>query len=103
MQYSIDIFDQTAERVMKVLSDHCRKRRLDKGLSRRHLAEETAVPAPTIARFETSGKISLESFARIAIYFGYFDDLTQILGKSKYTTASELKQINDNRSRKKGR
>ena len=88
---------------MKMLAENCRKRRLDNGLSRRHLAEETDVPAPTIARFETTGKISLESFARIAVYFGYFDELSHILDKSKYTTAAELDLINNNRERKKGR
>lgn len=63
----------------------------------------TGVPAPTIARFETTGKISLESFCRIAIQFDYFEEMTKILEKTKYTTSQELETINKNTRRIKGR
>ena len=39
MEYSFDIFDKDPERLAIILAENCRKRRLDKGLSRRSLSE----------------------------------------------------------------
>lgn len=103
MEYSLDIFHRQPDLLMSRLAANCQARRLEKGYSRRHLAELTGVPAPTIERFEHTGKISLESFCRIAIEFDYFDEMASILSKSKFTTSSELEAINRNKSRKKGR
>lgn len=61
MKYSFDIFDKNPERLAKMLAENARKRRLDKGLSRRSLSERTGIPEPTLERFETKGKISLEA------------------------------------------
>lgn len=103
MQYRLDLFEKNPDILLKRLASNCKKRRLDKGYSRRTLSEITGVPAPTIARFETTGKISLESFCRIAIQFDYFEEMTKILEKTKYTTSQELETINKNTRRIKGR
>ena len=47
---------------------------LDQGMSRRSLAEATGIPEPTIERFETKGKISLESFLKLVVEFGWLDE-----------------------------
>ena len=44
MEYSFDIFNKTPERLAMVLADNCRKRRLDRGMSRRRLADLTGIP-----------------------------------------------------------
>ncbi|MGM9791327.1 MAG: helix-turn-helix domain-containing protein [Candidatus Cryptobacteroides sp.] len=103
MEYSIDIFNKNPERLAQVLAQNCRRRRLDLGMSRRSLAETTGIPVPTIERFETKGKISLESFLKLVIEFGWFDEMSAIMGKSKFSTSEELETINRNRSRQKGR
>lgn len=103
MEYSFDIFDKNPERLAMTLADNCRKRRLDKGMSRRSLAETTSIPEPTLERFETKGKISLEAFLKLVIEFGWFDEMSAIMGKSKYTTGEELETINRNQGRQKGR
>ncbi|MBQ8072049.1 MAG: helix-turn-helix transcriptional regulator [Bacteroidales bacterium] len=103
MEYSLDIFTRNPETVLSRLAENCRARRLEKGYSRRTLSELTGVPAPTIEHFERTGKISLESFCRLAIEFDYYDELVSLLGKSKYTTGKELEAINKNKNRKKGR
>ena len=51
MEYSFDIFDKNPERLATILAENCRKRRLDKGLSRRSLSEITGIPEPTLERF----------------------------------------------------
>ena len=85
------------------LAGNCKARRLEKGYSRRTLSDLTGIPAPTIERFERTGRISLESFCRLAIEFDYFDELGAIMGKTKYSTSQELESINRNLKRKKGR
>lgn len=43
MEYSFDIFNKTPEHLAMVLAENCRKRRLDRGMSRRSLSETTGV------------------------------------------------------------
>ena len=103
MEYTLDIFMKQPEALMRKMADSCKARRLEKALSRRSLSERTGIPAPTIEKFENTGKISLESFLTLVVEFGYFDEMSQILSKPKYTTGEELDTINKNRNRIKGR
>lgn len=103
MEYTLDIYARQPEQLMEMMAKHCKDRRLERGYSRRTLAERTGVPAPTIERFEKTGKISLESFCAIAVEFDYFQEMSEILSKPKYTTGSELETINRNKNRIKGR
>lgn len=89
--------------MLERLAGNCKARRLEKGYSRRTLSGLTGIPAPTIERFERTGKISLESFCRIAILFDFFDEMAAIMNHTKYSTASELETINHNQNRKNGR
>lgn len=101
MEYGFDIFDKNPERLATILAENCR--RLDKGLSRRSLSEITGIPEPTLERFETKGKISLEAFLKLVVEFDWFDEMSAIMSKSKFTTGEELETINKNQGRKKGR
>lgn len=103
MEYRLDNYSRNPETLMARIAGNCKARRLDKGYSRRTLSELTGVPAPTIERFERTGKISLESFCRLVIEFDYFDEMGSILGKTKYSTSAELETISRNRNRKNGR
>ena len=103
MEYTLDIYARQPERLMEMMAKNCKDRRLERGYSRRTLAERTDVPAPTIERFEKTGKISLESFCAIVVEFDYFQEMSEILSKPKYTTGSELEAINRNKNRIKGR
>lgn len=103
MQYTLDIYVKQPEQLMTIIAKNCKKRRLERGYSRRTLAKKTGIPAPTIERFEKTGKISFESFCSIAVEFDYFQEMAEILSKPKYTTSSELETINRNKNRIKGR
>jgi transcriptional regulator with XRE-family HTH domain len=103
MQYTLDIYTKDIQSLLDRLAANCKARRLDKGFSRKKLAELTGVPAPTIERFEVSGKISLESFCRIAREFDFYDELSSIMSRTKYSTSAELETINRNRGRRNGR
>ena len=102
MEYSFDIFDKTPERLAKKLATNCRRRRLDKGMSRRSLSEQTGIPELTLERFKTKGKISLEAFLKLVGAFDWYDEMSAIMGKSKFTTGTELERINKNQNRQKG-
>lgn len=103
MEYTLDIYARQPEQLMAMMAKNCKDRRLERGYSRRSLAERTGVPAPTIERFEKTGKISFESFCAIAVEFDYFQEMSEILSRPKYTTGSELETINRNKNRIKGR
>ena len=103
MEYTVDIYSKQPEQLMQRMAQNCKARRLERGYSRRTLSERTGVPAPTIERFETTGKISFESFCALVVEFDYFQEMSQILSMPKYTTGSELEAINRNKKRQKGR
>ena len=102
MEYTLDIYSKQPEQLMQRMAQNCKARRLERGYSRRTLSERTGVPAPTIERFETTGKISFESFCALVVEFDYFQEMSQILSMPKYTTGSELETINRNKKRQKG-
>ena len=103
MEYTLDIYSKQPEQLMKKIAQNCKARRLERGYSRRTLAQKTGVPAPTIERFETTGKISFESFCAIVVEFDYFQEMSEILSKPKYSTGIELETINKTKKRVKGR
>ncbi|MBQ7773640.1 MAG: helix-turn-helix transcriptional regulator [Bacteroidales bacterium] len=103
MEYTLDIYSNKHEVLMQKMAKYCKSRRLERGYSRRTLAERTGIPAPTIERFEKTGKISFESFCILVVEFDYLQEMEQILSKAKYTTGSELETINRNKNRIKGR
>ena len=103
MEYRLDNYARDPQLLMTRLAGNCKARRLEKGYSRRTLSELTGIPAPTIERFERTGRISIESFCRLAIAFDYFDELGAIMGRTKYATSQELESIYRNLNRKKGR
>ncbi|MBQ7269850.1 MAG: helix-turn-helix transcriptional regulator [Bacteroidales bacterium] len=103
MEYKIDNYSRNPQMLLEKIAANCKKRRLEKGYSRKTLSELTGIPAPTLERFERTGRISLESFCRIAIEFDYFDEVAGLMNRTKYSTSKELESINKNLHRKKGR
>ena len=100
MLYSL--YSEPIESVMAQLAESFRKRRLEKGLSRKAVAGQSGVPVPTIARFEAEHRISLESYAALCKALGYAESLKAVMAEPKYSTMSELETINANRNRKRG-
>lgn len=63
----------------------------------------SGVPAPTIAKFEQKGSISLVSFIALAKALGYISQLKSLLAEAQFHTMEELDIINKNKNRKRGR
>ena len=87
---------------MQRLAGNVKKRRLEKKLSTKSLAEMSGVPAATIQRFELKHAISLESYVKLAKALGYSEEIMQLLAEPKYDTMEELLEINKNSLRKRG-
>ena len=97
--FNMDSADDLAAR----LSQNVKRRRLEKGLSRKALSMMSGVPAPTIAKFEQQHTISLISFLALAKALGYANALKSLLDEPVYSTMEELDTINRNKNRKRGR
>lgn len=93
----------TVEDLMQQLSRNLQKRRLEKNISRTMLSQLSGVPAPTIAKFEKTYKISLESYVALGKALGYSDEIKSLLAEPKYSTMQELDMIHRNQHRKRGR
>ena len=61
------IFDQTPTTILAAVSERARTRRLASGLTQDELSQKAGVSLDVVKRLESSGRISLETLARIAI------------------------------------
>ncbi|MBO5548280.1 MAG: helix-turn-helix transcriptional regulator [Prevotella sp.] len=100
MKYEFDPYP--LQLTMQRLAQNVKKRRLEKKLSTKTLAEMSGVPAATIQRFELKHAISLESYVKLAKALGYSEEIMQMLAEPKYDTMEELLEINKNCKRKRG-
>ena len=90
--YTLDNVDDIA----RVLADDFRKRRIEKNLTRKQIAEMSGVAMGNIVRFEQKGLISLKNLIGIAMALGYISEVKRIFAEPKYSTMEELTQIRKN-------
>ena len=67
---------------MRELGERSKETRLSLNLTRNGLGSRSGVSVSVIRQFELSGKISLESFIKIAIALGVGSDFEQLLNSS---------------------
>lgn len=103
MLYLYTLEQETVEEIMTILASNLRRRRLEKGLSRKALSLRSGIPAPTISKFEQHHTISLSSFVSLAQALDYTTELKQLLSQPHYSTMEEMQVINKNKNRKRGR
>ncbi len=78
--------------MMQVAEDF-RKRRVEKNITRQHVAEMSRVPLATIARFEQKGHIAFESLVKLAMALQYTSDIKNLFSTPKFDTMEELELI----------
>ncbi len=66
----------TVSKAQRKIADGVRARRLARNLSQAGLAERSGVPAPTLAKFERTGLISLESYLKLEMALGNLEAVT---------------------------
>ena len=90
----------TPGELMRQIADDARRLRLAQDLSRATLATRSGVPAPTIKRFETTGRISLESLVLLAGALGAGDRLHTLFAPPPPDSLEQLKRGPRQRGRK---
>ena len=73
---------KTAQELMRELGERSKETRLSLNLTRNGVGSRSGVSVSVIRQFELSGKISLESFIKIAIALGVGSDFEQLLNSS---------------------
>lgn len=87
--------------IMQALAKDMQRRRLEKNITRKVLAEISGVSLSVIVRFESQHKISLESFVALGKALGYSKEIKAVLSEPKFSTMEELDAIHRNKHRKR--
>ncbi len=78
-----------------------RRRRIEKDLTRKQIAESAGVALANVARFEQKGLISLENLIKLSMALGYTSEIRHLFSRPKYQTLDELEKIRKNQNKKK--
>lgn len=82
-----------ADDIARQIAENFRKRRVEKNITRRSIAEKSGVPLSTVARFEQKGLVSLDALVRLAMALGYAPEIRALFGEPKFNTMDELTEI----------
>ena len=89
------------EDIARDIADEFRRRRIEKDLTRKQIAEKAGVAMANVTRFEQKALISLENLIKLSMALGYTSEIRHIFSTPKYQTMSELAQIRRNTNKKK--
>ncbi|MFZ2657523.1 MAG: helix-turn-helix transcriptional regulator [Victivallales bacterium] len=85
-----------------ILAAKERSLRLQYRMKQATLAEKSGVPAISIRRFESTGKISLSSLLKIAGALGCLDGFLALFPPHEAGTMAELEKLEGKKSRQRG-
>ena len=95
---------KTAQELMHDLGERSKGRRLGLNLTRDGLGSRSGVSVSVIRQFEVTGKISLESFLKIAIGLGVGNEFEQLFKNvDSHQTISMDRLLRESKVRKRGR
>lgn len=87
-------FRKTPRQIELEIAQMAKLRRKEAGLTQEQLAQKSGVSLGSLKRFETKGKISMESLIKIAFALEYEEDFLKIFAERKYRSIEEI--INEN-------
>lgn len=82
----LSFLSKTSPQVMDELKDKFKQRRKTLSCTQKQLAERSGVSFGSIKRFETTGKISLESFLKLALILECLDDFDGVCQVKRKST-----------------
>lgn len=95
---------KTARELMVELGERSKERRLSLNLTRTGLGLRSGVSISVIRHFENTGKVSLESFLKIAISLGVGSEFEQLFKSSDLQPPISMDQLlREAKVRKRGR
>ncbi|MDE7414438.1 MAG: helix-turn-helix domain-containing protein [Muribaculaceae bacterium] len=83
------------------VAENFRKRRVEKNITRKRIAELSGVALSTVTRFEQRGLIAFESLIKLAMALGYTSEIKDLFGSPKFDTMEELERIRHKRQHKR--
>lgn len=89
--------------MMQDIAKRARERRLELNLSQKTLSQKSGVRYGTLKKFESSGKISLESLLKLALVLGELESFEGVLLKHANALPASLDELLVDKSRKRGR
>lgn len=94
---------KTVDEICLELAHRLKSVRLEENLSQEGLASRSGVSLGSLKRFESQGKVSLESFIKIILSLDLRDELEDLF-MVKYSKVNSIhKLINDHKSPQRGR
>lgn len=87
----------------KEIANDFKRRRIEKDITRRMMAEKSGVAESNISRFEQQGLVSLKNLIDLAMALGYTSEIRHIFSEPKYSTMEELLQIRRNMKKKRAK
>jgi transcriptional regulator with XRE-family HTH domain len=84
------------------LADNVRERRLAMELTQEGLAIRSAVPLPTLRKFEQKGVISLEAFLKLLLVVGGLEEIIEATKSKKSHFSSIDEVLKESSTRKRG-
>jgi len=85
------------------IAGSARKKRLSLNLSQQSLSKSSGVSYAVIKKFESTGKISLESLLKIAMVLGSLNEFTDLFKINNSETFTSLDELISKKTRKRGR
>jgi transcriptional regulator with XRE-family HTH domain len=76
--------------MIKGLADRMKSIRTRKGITRKQLAARSNVSYGSLRRFEETGKISLESFVKLAMELGLAAEINSLFTEPVYDSLEEV-------------
>ncbi len=95
----------SVSKAQKIIPEHIRALRLQKGLTQEGLSKRSGVSLPTLRKFEQQGKISLESFLKIAMVLECLEDIIKALAlpAGQFSSIDEvIKEKSEQHKRQRG-
>lgn len=74
--------------MLKEIAHKLKEQRLIANLTQAELSERSNVPLPTLRKFEATGKISLESFIKIAFIMDFHEQILNVIKPNNHQATS---------------
>jgi transcriptional regulator with XRE-family HTH domain len=88
---------------LAAIAKRAKEKRLALNLSQKSVSERSGVSFGVIKKFESTGKISLESLLKLAMSLGCLEDFNKLFEEKKVETAKTLDDLLRENKRKRGR
>ncbi len=99
----MDLIFSTPSEVAIEIASALREKRLQLNLTQKTLAEKAGISLAVLKKFESTGKISLQTLLKLALALGSLGDFQHLFKKVEPENLTSLDEIIQDKKRKRGR